>query len=187
MRDFQLIEYLTSGFKLRFKHPPMKTPNSLALLLLLSSGALWLTPMAQVDFNQVKDRYTLTCEVPTQEQLKANLHFVDSLWEVGVSEGRMDFLYKRGFTHYMCWLTYQEQQHVEHAIESFTLGWEEYEDSTALWNLAVILCFTKRCEEGLPLLDRLDELSASASHIDPVEVARLRASCATAAPQPDSK
>jgi hypothetical protein len=137
-----------------------------------------LPAIAQVDFNDVKDRYTLTCEPATKEQLQANLHFVDSLWAVGVSEGRMDFLYKRGFTHYMCWLTFDETQHMEKAIESFKLGWDEYQDSVALWNLVVILCFNERCEEALPLIDILEQLGDEAAHVEANELARLRTNCA---------
>jgi hypothetical protein len=148
-------------------------------------GTLAVT--AQVDFNQVKDRYTLTCEVPTKEQLQANLHFVDSLWAVGVSEGRMDFLYKRGFTHYMCWLTYNETTHVEQAIESFRLGWDEYEDSTALWNLVVILTFNDRCDEALPMIDTLERLADQVSHIELEELTRLRTKCSSNATEPSAK
>lgn len=145
--------------------------------LFLSLGALHQTAHAQVDFNAVKNRYTLTCEDATKEELIANLHFVDSLWEVGVEDGRMDFLYKRGFTHYLCWLKGFPGEHAEHAVESFRLGWEDYKDQHALWNLALVLCFNERCEEARPLLAILQELEGETSFIDRDELKHLHAMC----------
>lgn len=145
--------------------------------IFLLIGGLHQAAHSQVDFNLVKQGYTLTCEDPSKEELIANLHFVDSLWEVGVEDGRMDFLYKRGFTHYMCWLKGFSGEHAENAVESFRLGWEEYKDQHALWNLALVLCFNARCEEARPFLAVLQELEGETSFIDRDELDRLHAMC----------
>jgi hypothetical protein len=104
---------------------------------------------AQVDYLEYKKRYSLSCGIPDSAEVARNKQLVDSLNGVEISKGVKEYLYDLGWTYYMRYLLYKEEDDIRKAHGSFLKGWKEHEDINALWNLGTTFSQLDDCSRAI--------------------------------------
>lgn len=118
--------------------------NYLTALLLLLMPAIGL---AQVHYPEVSHRYMASCGPTDIATIEKNIAFLDSLAGVGVGEGREQFLYDRGFSHYMRFAHSNDTADMRLAIDLHLEAWEGYSNLAALWNVGSFYFNLRECDE----------------------------------------
>lgn len=102
-----------------------------------------------IDYLAIKKTYALTCSIPDSASIIRSTQLLDSLAAFEIVNGQQEFCYDRGWTHYISYLKWKKLEDVRQAKSYWETGWQKYQDSRALWNLATAAKILGDCKTSL--------------------------------------
>lgn len=102
-----------------------------------------------VDYLAIKKAYALSCSIPDSASIVRSQFVLDSLAAFEIVNGQQEFCYDRGWTHYISYLKWKKLEDVRQAKSYWESGWQKYQDSRALWNLATAAKILGDCKASL--------------------------------------
>ena len=122
--------------------------NTLAFLVFQTFSAF-----SQIDYNEYREYFNLSCGIPDSTVIIQNQQLVDSLKSMKIVAGEQEYLYDHGWTYYLRYLKWKDDDDLKKAASSFERGWKEYNDLTALWNLGTIYRALGNCNRSLDMTE----------------------------------
>jgi hypothetical protein len=107
------------------------------------------TTAAGIDYLDFKKQYALSCSIPDSMSILRSRQVLDSLANFKIIHGEKEFCYDRGWTHYISYLKWKKPDDILRAKGYWETGWQTYQDSRALWNLATAAKILGDCKSSL--------------------------------------
>ena len=123
--------------------------------LLISIFSIVASP--QVDYQEYKSRYDLSCSIPDSAEVFKTKARLDSIQAVGVSNGEEDFLLDYGWAYYMSFLTTEDTAFLAESAKSYEVALQKFENNYVLYQLAFIYKALGKCKKSCSLLTRYIE------------------------------
>ncbi len=108
-----------------------------------------LSAKTQIDYIQLSEELNIECS----DNLLDAKHLSDSLSNFKIGNGKEQFLYDRGMTYYKLFGKDKKQDDFQTAKTAFESCWNEFQNLTAMWNLALLEYFNNNCEQALQNID----------------------------------
>jgi hypothetical protein len=114
---------------------------------------------AQVDYDKLRHRFTLSCGIPDSLTLVAQQTFVDSVASCKITRGEAEFLTDRGWVYYMRYVRWSLNDDLIMATRIYETSWQKFQTLSSLWALGTLYRQSGECERSLAATEQYLELA----------------------------
>ena len=133
---------------------------------------------SQVDYNDLRKQYKVTCGRTDSASDMQSLKFLDSLSQYEINDGLDVYLYDYGMTKYLMHAKWNNEKDLIESIGYLEEGYSIRRTSDFAWNIAFSWFVFGKCEKALVYLDQYLELRKKEGlEIDYKQVSYIQTSC----------